>query len=126
MVLSSSKMVSTTEAQRHRDTETPSFIFRLAQIQRPDTVAELVGRRAVMDQNSKHELFHRRLVWEREMPAGLQLPAEFPGEQTRQIEMAVQIAVAHSASVENQAMVEQRPFTVTSGLQPAEKIAEQL
>ena len=52
--------------------------------------------------------------------------AEFAGHEARQIGMPVQIAIAHAAAVQNQALVQQASVPVLRRLQLLQKICQQL
>ena len=60
------------------------------------------------------------------MTPRLELPAELTRQQTRQIEMPVQIAITHSAAIEDQALIQERALAFRRRLQLLQEVAQQL
>lgn len=60
------------------------------------------------------------------MVSRLELPAEFAGQQTWQIRMTVQVAVAHAAAIHDEAVVEQGAVAIRRGLQLLQEVRQQL
>src|ERR1051326_4287162 len=70
-------------------------------------IAELIDRDAGCVENRQQQVGHGRFIGIHEVLAGLELTPEAAGEQAGQIEVPVQIAVAHAAPVQDQAAVKQ-------------------
>jgi len=67
--------------------------------QRTRAVTEFVERDAGLAEEREQQVRHWGFVWEFQVAAGLEFAAKFSGEQAGQIEMAMQISIAHSAAV---------------------------
>src|SRR4051812_49032464 len=86
-------------------------------LQRSGAIPNFIDRHTCLIENSHQQVGHRSVVRVLKVIPGLQLSAESSGKQARQVEMPVQIAIAHSAAVENQAVIQEGTVAVGSGFE---------
>src|SRR5262245_2967049 len=65
------------------------LLFSSGQVERARAVSQLLNRRAGFVENRQKQVRHRRLIWERQIPACLELAAKLAGKQAWQVEVAV-------------------------------------
>src|SRR6185503_1412881 len=113
---------------------------RDAAVARAHVLAVALGLDAIELQHADHEVRERHHLVElrdrgnrallRELAcldvvAALEAPARVAGEQHRQIQMVVHVAVAHAAAVDEQRVLEQVAVAVGRVLQPLQELGEQ-
>src|SRR5262245_25796023 len=87
-------------------------------------IAEFLGRDAQPVQQGEEEVGHRRSLGILNVSSGLEAVIAAPQDDHRQIFVAVQIAVAEAAAIDDHAMIEQRAVAFSNRFQLPDEVGE--